>query len=106
MRGKSGSVRVSEGLGCGGYDGGYDSLFHLGCLWTLVLIGVGGGVAMYRGFIFILLVLCSNSDLRFGMFSVVFLWCIHSICTASVSICLILRVWLVLSILWCRVGSV
>jgi hypothetical protein len=50
-----------------------NSLFHLGCLWTLVLIGVGGGVAMYEGFICILLVLCSNFDLRFGMFNVVFL---------------------------------
>jgi hypothetical protein len=69
MRGKSVSGRVLEGLNCEGYD----SLFHLGCLWTLVLIGVGGGVAMYEGFICILLVLCSNFDLRFGMFNVVFL---------------------------------
>jgi hypothetical protein len=81
MRGKSVSGRVLEGLNCEGYD----SLFHLGCLWTLVLIGVGGGVAMYEGFICILLVLCSNFDLRFGMFNVVFLWCMHSIRTASVS---------------------
>jgi hypothetical protein len=69
MRGKSGSGRVLEGLSCEGYD----SLFHLGCLWTLVLFGVGGGVAMYEGFICILLVLCSNFDLRFGMFNVVLL---------------------------------
>jgi hypothetical protein len=61
-------------------------LFHLGCLWTLVLIGVGGGVVMYEGFICILLVLCSNFDLRFGMSNVVLLWCMHSIRTTSVSI--------------------
>jgi hypothetical protein len=53
--------------------GGYDDLFHLGCLCTLVLIGVGGGVVMYDGFICMLLVLCNNFVLRFGMFSVVFL---------------------------------
>jgi hypothetical protein len=35
--------------------GGYDDLFHLGCLWTLVLIGVGGDVVMYEGFIYNLL---------------------------------------------------
>jgi hypothetical protein len=69
MRGKLGSRRVLEGLSCEGYD----RLFHLGCLWTLVLFGVGGGVAMYEGFICILLVLCSNFDLRFGMFNVVLL---------------------------------
>jgi hypothetical protein len=27
----------------------------LGCLWTLVLIGVGGDVVMYEGFIYNLL---------------------------------------------------
>jgi hypothetical protein len=69
MCGKSGSGRVLEGLSCEGYD----SLFHLGYLWTLVLFGVGGAVAMYKEFICILLVLCSNFDLRFGMFNVVFL---------------------------------
>jgi hypothetical protein len=69
MFGKSGRGRVLEGLGCEGYD----SLFHLGCLWTLVLIGVGGGVTMYGGFILILLVLCSSFDLRFGIFGVIFL---------------------------------
>jgi hypothetical protein len=52
---------------------GYDDLFHLGCLWTLVLIGVGGGVVMYEGFICILFILCSNFDLRFGIFIGVFL---------------------------------
>jgi hypothetical protein len=29
--------------------GGYDDLFHLGCLCTLVLVGVGGGVIMCGG---------------------------------------------------------
>jgi hypothetical protein len=57
------------GLNCGGYG----DLFHLGCLWTLVLIGVGGGVVMYEGFICNLLVVCSNFDLRFGISIVVFL---------------------------------
>jgi hypothetical protein len=45
MHGKSGSGRVLEGLS----GEAYDSLFHLGCLWTLVLFGVGGGIAMYAG---------------------------------------------------------
>jgi hypothetical protein len=48
-------------------------LFHLGCLWTLVLIGVGGGVVMYVGFICSFLVICSNFVLRFGISIVVFL---------------------------------
>ena len=78
---KSGSGRVLGGLNCGGYA----DLFYLGCLWTLVLIGVGGGIIMYESFIFIISVLCSNFDLRFGMSIVVFLWCMHSICTTSVS---------------------
>jgi hypothetical protein len=38
---------VLAGLNCRGYD----DLFHLGCLWTLVLIGVGDGVVMYERFI-------------------------------------------------------
>jgi hypothetical protein len=32
------------------------------------------------------LTLCSSFDLRFGIFGVIFLWCIHNIHTASVSI--------------------
>jgi hypothetical protein len=58
-----------EGLSCRGYD----VVFHLGCLWTLVLIGVGGGVVMYRRLICSLVVICSNFDSRFGMSIVVFL---------------------------------
>jgi hypothetical protein len=58
---------VLAGLRCGGYD----DLFHLGCLCTLVLIGVGGGVVMYEGFICMLLVLYISFDLRCGMFSVI-----------------------------------
>jgi hypothetical protein len=69
MRGKSGNWRALEGLNCRGYD----DLFHLGCLWTLVLIGVGGGVVMYGGFICSLVVICSNFDSRFGISIVVFL---------------------------------
>jgi hypothetical protein len=38
-----------------------------------VLIGVGGGVIMCGGFIRNLVVICSNFDLRFGIFIVVFL---------------------------------
>jgi hypothetical protein len=52
---------------------GCDDLFHLGCLWTLVLVGVGGGVCMYGGFICNLLVICSSFDSRFGVSIVVFL---------------------------------
>jgi hypothetical protein len=37
MRGKLGNLGALKGLNYGGYD----DLFHLGCLWTLVLIGVG-----------------------------------------------------------------
>jgi hypothetical protein len=69
MHGKSGNGRVLEGLICVGYG----NLFHLGCLWILVLIGMGSGIVMYEGFICILLVLCSNFVLRFGIFNVVFL---------------------------------
>jgi hypothetical protein len=69
MREKSGSGGVLVGLNCGGYD----DLFHLGCLWTLMLIGVGGGVVMYVDFICYLLVICSNFVLRFGISIVVFL---------------------------------
>jgi hypothetical protein len=60
-------------------------LLHLGCLWTLVLVGVGGGVIMYEGFILSLVVICSSFGSKFGIFIVVFLWCMHSIRTASVS---------------------
>jgi hypothetical protein len=81
MRGKLGNWRALEGLNCGGYD----DLFHLGCLWTLVLIGVGGSVIMYGGFIYNLVVIFSNFDSRFGISIVVFLWCMHNICTTSVS---------------------
>jgi hypothetical protein len=38
MRGKSGNWGALEGLSCGRYG----DLFHLECLWTLVLFGVGG----------------------------------------------------------------
>jgi hypothetical protein len=65
--------------------GGYGDLFHLGCLCTLVLTRVGGGVIMYEGFIFSLMVIFSSFDSRFGMSIVVFLWCMHIIRTASVS---------------------
>jgi hypothetical protein len=44
-----------------------------GYLWTLMLIGVGGGVVMYVDFICNLLVICSNFVLRFGISIVVFL---------------------------------
>jgi hypothetical protein len=63
----------------------YDDLFHLGRLWTLVLAGIGGGVIMCGGFIHNLVVICSNFDSRFDMSIVVFLWCIHNIRTANVS---------------------
>jgi hypothetical protein len=78
---KSGSWGVVEGLSWGGYG----DLFHLGCLCTLVLIGVGGGIIMCGGFNRNLVVACRNLDSRFGMFIVTFLWCIHNILTASVS---------------------
>jgi hypothetical protein len=42
-------------------------------LWALVLIGVGGGVVMYAGFICNLLVVCINFALRFGISIMVFL---------------------------------
>jgi hypothetical protein len=38
-----------------------------------VLIGVGGGVVMYGGFICNLVVICSNFDTMFGISIVVFL---------------------------------
>ena len=66
--------------------GGYGDLFHLGCLWTLVLIGVGGGGVMYGGFICKLAVICSSLDSRSSISIVVFLWCMQSICRASVSV--------------------
>ena len=40
---------------------------------------------MYGGFICNLVVICSSFDLRFGISIVVFLWCIHNIRTAGVS---------------------
>jgi hypothetical protein len=52
---------------------GYGDLFHLRCLWTLVLIGVGGGDVMYGGFICRLVVICSSFDSKFGMSIAVFL---------------------------------
>jgi hypothetical protein len=69
MHEKSGNWRALEGL----VQGGYGDLFHLGCLCTILLIGVGGGVIMYKGFIRNLVVICKNFDSRFGMFIVVFL---------------------------------
>jgi hypothetical protein len=48
-------------------------LDHLGCLWTLVLFGVGGGVVMYEGFICNLVVICLIFASRFGMSIVVLL---------------------------------
>jgi hypothetical protein len=53
--------------------GGYGDLFHLGCLWTFVLIGVCGRGVMYRGLICRLVVICSSFDFRFGMSIEVFL---------------------------------
>jgi hypothetical protein len=50
-----------------------------------VSVGVGGGVIMYGGCMRSLVVACSNFDSRFGMSIVVFLWCMHNLCTASVS---------------------
>jgi hypothetical protein len=58
-------------------------LFHSGCLWTLVFIGMDGGVITYGEFIRSLVVICSNFGLRFGISIVVFLWYMHSIHTAS-----------------------
>ena len=60
-------------------------MFHLGCLWTLVLFGVGGSVDMYEGLMCILLAICHILDSRFGIFIVVFLWCMHKMRSASVS---------------------
>jgi hypothetical protein len=51
----------------------YSDLCHLGCLWTLVLVGVGGGGVRYRGFICRLVVICSSLASRSGMFIAVFL---------------------------------
>jgi hypothetical protein len=41
---------------------------------------------MYEGFFLSLVVICSSFGSKFGIFIVVFLWCMHSIRTASVSI--------------------
>jgi hypothetical protein len=38
-----------------------------------VLIGIDGGIVTYGGFIFNLLVICSNFDSKFGISIVVFL---------------------------------
>ena len=62
---------------------GHGILYHLGCLWTLTFSGVGGGVFMYRGFIFRFEVICSNFVSRSVMFISVFWWCMHSILIAS-----------------------
>jgi hypothetical protein len=63
-------------------------LCHLGCLWTLVLIGVGGGGGvMYGGLICKLVVVCSSFDFSSGMSIAIFLWCMHKILRASVSMC-------------------
>jgi hypothetical protein len=51
----------------------YGDLFHRGCLCTLVLIGVGGGGAMYGGLNCRLLVICSSFISRSCMSMVVFL---------------------------------
>jgi hypothetical protein len=50
-----------------------------------VLFGVGGGVVMYGGFICNLVEICRIFASRFGMSIVVFMWCIHNIRIASVS---------------------
>jgi hypothetical protein len=52
---------------------GYGDLFHCGCLCTLVLIGVGGGGAMYGGLICRLVVICSSFVSRSYMSMAVFL---------------------------------
>jgi hypothetical protein len=58
----------------GGLDwGGYGDLFHLGCLCTLVLTGIDGGMVMCEGFMFNLVVICNSFVTRFGMSIVVFL---------------------------------
>ena len=81
MDGKSRNWRGGVvGLVCRGYS----VLYHLGCLWTLILIGVGGSVVMYRRLICRLVVICSSFDSRFGMFIVAFLWCMHRIRGVSV----------------------
>jgi hypothetical protein len=69
MCGKLGSWGALEGLNCGRYG----DLDHLGCLWTLVLFGVGGGVVMYGGFICNLVEICRIFASRFGMSIVVFM---------------------------------
>ena len=58
-------------------------MFHLGCL--CILVEVGGGVIMCGGFIHNLVVAYSNFDSRFSISIVVFLWYMHNICIASVS---------------------
>jgi hypothetical protein len=73
-----------------------------------VFSGVGCGVIICGGFIRSLVVICSNFGSRFGIFIVVFLWCMHNIRTASGSMRGSLfssGVWLVLYILWSRVGN-
>ena len=50
-----------------------------------MLVGVGGGVIMCGGFIRNLAVICSSFYSRFAMSIVVFLWCMHSIRIANVS---------------------
>jgi hypothetical protein len=48
-----------------------------------VFSGVGAGVIIYGEFIRSLVVICNSFGLRFGIFIVVFLWCMHNIRTAS-----------------------
>jgi hypothetical protein len=51
-----------------------------------VFNGVGSGVIICGEFICSLVVICSNFGSRFGIFIVVFLWCMHNIRTASGSV--------------------
>jgi hypothetical protein len=48
-----------------------------------VFNGVGGSVIICGEFIRSLVVICSGFGLRFSIFIVVFLWCMHNIRTAS-----------------------
>ena len=82
---------------------------HLGCLWTLVLFGVGDGIVIYEGFICNLVVIC----LIFAQGLVCLLWCFCNVCIIYVLLvfqcvvpCLVWGIWLVLCILWVRVGSI
>jgi hypothetical protein len=48
-----------------------------------VFNGVDGGVIICGEFICSLVVVCSIFGTRFGIFILVFLWCMHNICIAS-----------------------